>query len=148
MATTQRPADVQHIIENDGFDALADLITEATDADAVAAVIDNIDFEALVDDLEGRSGLRTKKPETSGLADYIWRHARFHGGHDTSMPVMASSDLQKYLDDHGIDAEVTGVLNDAGKELTSALGVVVDAALLRLGENPMKAAERWEDLIA
>jgi hypothetical protein len=40
------------------------------------------------------------------------------------------------------------VLNDAGKELTSALGVVVDAALLRLGENPMKAAERWEGLIA
>ena len=103
-----------------------------------------LDFDALADDLTGRAGgLRPSKPTSNGLHQYLWRMARFHAGYDTSMPVTAAWWLQDYLDDQGIDASVSGVTDDRGTELTSALEDVVDDLLVRLGENPTRGAARW-----
>jgi hypothetical protein len=61
----------------------------------VETVLNTVDFDALVDELEGRSGFRVSKPDANGLTQYVWRHARFHGGYDTSIPVTASWWLQE-----------------------------------------------------
>jgi hypothetical protein len=112
--------------------------------DAGREIGEHVDIEQLIDDLEGRNGLRTSKPDADGLTQYVWRMARFHGGYDDSMPVMIHGALQDYLDENGIDASVTGVMDDAGKEVRSELEKAVDAVLVGYSENPAMAAQRWE----
>jgi hypothetical protein len=108
------------------------------------AIREHIDIDELMDELEGRSGFRKTKPDASGLIQYVWRMARFHGGYDTCMPVTASFWLQDYLDAEGIDASVSGVMDDAGKEITSELDKVAEAILIGFEENPDRAAQRWQ----
>ena len=43
--------------------------------------------------LKGRKGLISKKPQDKRAA-YVWRMARFHGGKDVTLPVMASLDVR------------------------------------------------------
>lgn len=116
--------------------------------DAGRAIHDHVDMDELMDRLEGRGGgLRSSKPDTdadNGLIKYVWRRARFHSGHDTSMPVMANTHLQNYLDANGLDASVTGVMDDAGKEITTELEKAVDAVIVGFDENPAMAANRWK----
>lgn len=111
------------------------------------ALTPHIDMEELVDRLSGRDGgLRSSKPDTdrdNGLIQYVWRTARFHGGHDTSLPVTAGWWLQEYLDDHGIEVSVSGVLDDEGKRITTELEEVAEEVLIELGENPDRGAARW-----
>jgi len=45
--------------------------------------------ESIVEEIKGRKGLCSKRPEGS-RAYYVWRMARFHGGADVTMPVVAS----------------------------------------------------------
>jgi len=104
----------------------------------------HIDIEALADALEGRSGLRVSKPDADGLTQFVWRMARFHGGYDTCMPVTAHSWLQQYLDNHDLDASVSGVKDDAGDEVLDQLEKAVDAVLVAFDENPARGAKRWE----
>lgn len=116
--------------------------------EATEDLIELVDPDHLADRLEGRGGgLRSSKPATdsdTGLTRYVWRMARFHAGHDTTMPVTASWDLQDFLDEHGIDAQVTGVVDDAGTEITSEIEDVVDEVLDELGESSTRGAERWQ----
>jgi hypothetical protein len=102
----------------------------------------------LTDRLEGRNGgLRTSKPTTDrddGLTQYIWRMARFHSGADPSMPVTASWWLQDYVDDLGIDASVSGVMDDRGEEITDELDKVTVEILEKLGLDPTAGARRWQ----
>ena len=44
---------------------------------------------AIEEEIRGRKGLRSQRPK-SDRAYYVWRLARFHGGKDMTMPVMAS----------------------------------------------------------
>lgn len=113
--------------------------------DATTQLASKIDVDELADELTGRgSGLRKSKPDADGLTQYVWRMARFHGGYDTSMPVTAAWWLQDYLDENDIDAKVSGVLDAAGKDVTSELEDVVDAVLIELGERTGEAAKRWK----
>lgn len=49
-----------------------------------------LDVAALLNEIAGRKGLRSKRPE-SDRAYYVWRMARFHGGADVTLPMMAAS---------------------------------------------------------
>ena len=53
------------------------------------------DFKLIMDQIKGRKGLRTSRPdrELGGRPYYVWRMARFHGGIDVTMPVMAGLEL-------------------------------------------------------
>jgi hypothetical protein len=53
---------------------------EAPNLDAIRAI------------LKGRKGLVSRKPEDKRAA-YVWRMARFHGGKDTTLPMMAPLDI-------------------------------------------------------
>lgn len=110
-------------------------------------IADHVVVSRLVDRLEGRDGgLRSSKPDTdadTGLTQYVWRMARFHGGYDTRMPVTASWWLQEYLDETDVDASVSGIMDDAGKDVTEYLEDVTETVLVRLGENPNRGATRW-----
>lgn len=115
--------------------------------DETERVLDAVDVDHLTDRLSGRGdGLRSSKPDTDaddGLTQYVWRQAAFHGGHDTSIPVTSAWWLQSWLDGEGIDASVSGVQDDAGKEITEELDRVAEQVLVELGENPDRGAERW-----
>lgn len=127
-------------------------IKDKHDSDVVDAVMDHVDIPHLVDRLEGRDGgLRPSKPTASGddgLTQYVWRMARFHSGDDPKMPVTASWWLSSWVSDHGIDASVSGVLDDDGKAVNDALGDVVTVILL-LGfkRDPTGGAKRWKGLL-
>lgn len=114
---------------------------------AVDAVMDRVDVDHLVDRLTGRNGgLRPSKPTAAGddgLTQFVWRMARFHSGHDPKMPVTAHWWLSSWMDDHGIDASVSGIMDDDGKDVTSALDDVVDNVLDELGESKFGAVAAW-----
>ena len=107
-----------------------------------------IDVDHLADRLSGRgSGLRSSKPDTDnddGLVQYVWRMAAFHSGEETSMPVTATWWLQDFLDNNDIDAKVTGVQDEAGKDVIDTLEAVTDVVLGKLGESQFGAASRWK----
>lgn len=115
---------------------------------AVDAVMDHVDIDHLVDRLTGRDGgLRVSKPTAEGddgLTQYVWRMARFHSGADPKMPVTCHWWLSSWVDDHGIDASVSGIMDDNGKAVTDALEDVTDAVLDELGESKYGAALRWK----
>lgn len=117
--------------------------------DETRALFDHVDVDELTDALTGRAGgLRPSKPTTHDeLTQYVWRMCRFHSGHDPSMPVTASWDLQAFLDEQGIEARVSGITDDAGKEITGALDELCDVILVELGEDPYGAAKRWQGLL-
>jgi hypothetical protein len=48
-------------------------------------------LEEIVALIKGRKGLRSKRPDDR-RAYYVWRLARFHGGVDVTLPVMAEMD--------------------------------------------------------
>lgn len=116
--------------------------------DEAKEVMDKIDIEHLTERCRGRNGgLRSSKPTAqgdSGLEQYVWRMARFHGGYDTNMPVMARSWLQAWLDEEGIDANVGHGDCQAGDEVTTVIEKAVDAVLVALNENPARGVQRWE----
>lgn len=119
--------------------------------DAAQEFLQELDVDHLTGRCEGRHGLRTSKPTTdadSGLEQYVWRMAYFHAGGETSIPVMARCWLSAYLDDVGIDANVTGRKDAAGEEIVDVLDVVVDIVLLRLGENPAGGTGAWAGIVA
>lgn len=122
--------------------------TDADQCDAVTELQTHVDLDHIVDRLEGRNGgLRPSKPTAQGdtqLLQFIWRMARFHAGYDPSRPVMAHSWLQVYLDDHEIDASVSGILDEDGKAITSYLEDVVDEVLDAFDEDPAAGARRWK----
>ena len=117
---------------------------------AARAVIDSDRVEAdhLIDRLTGRDGgLRPSKPQAqgdTGLEQYVWRMARFHSGSDPSIPVTAAWDLGKWLDSEGIDAEVSGVTDRAGEEITGILDVIARLCANELTGSAERGFNRWE----
>ena len=51
------------------------------------------DQVAILKAIVGRKGLRSKRPEPP-REYYVWRWARFHGGTDVTMPVMATLEVR------------------------------------------------------
>jgi hypothetical protein len=91
-------------------------------------------------------GLRKSKPDASGLVQYLWRMCRFHSGADTHMPVTAYWWLQDWLDSNGFDASVSGIHDDAGKQVMDELSVTVRNVLRdHFGKSDLKAAQRWHE---
>lgn len=133
--------EVVQMVESGEMEVLND---DEITSEATRELVELIDIDQLEDELEGRNGLRTSKPDADGLTQYVWRMCRFHSGADTCMPVMAAGWLQDYLDQQGIDASVSGVMDDEGKEITTELEKVTDALISRFGGNPAAGAKRWE----
>ena len=50
------------------------------------------DFDAIIENIKGRKGLRSKRPDDK-RSYYVWRLARFHGGLDVTLPMGAMMDL-------------------------------------------------------
>jgi hypothetical protein len=133
-------------VENGEIKVLTD---EAVVTDEAKEVAEKIDIEHLTDRCRGRNGgLRSSKPtaqDDSGLEQYVWRMAQFHGGYDTNMPVMARSWLQTWLDEEGIDANVGHGDCQAGGEIADVVEKAVDAVLVALNENPTRGVQRWQN---
>ena len=106
----------------------------------------NVDPEKMAERLSGRrDNLRKSKPyDEDGLAKFIWRMAQLHGGFNTDMPVKAHWHLQDFLDKHGIDASVSGVLDEEGKHITAYMHEVACEVLREYGHDPSRGAHRWK----
>lgn len=137
-------------------DASMENVRDEYDNPVVSEVIDEMDVHHLIDRCEGRGGgLRSSKPATDSdgpLEAYVWRMCRFHSGDDPCMPVMATSDLNSWLSENGINAKCSGVRSDEAKENGKAVKEMVDEyvvtiILLVLGRNPNGGAERWHKAI-
>lgn len=110
------------------------------------------DFPPLPEIIEacrGRNGgLRPSKPrKANGLIQFIWRIARFNSGHDPCMPVMAYFDLAVWAKDHAPGAEVSGIINDEGRQLIDAAEALADKVLEAFDLDKFGAARRWKGLI-
>lgn len=86
-----------------------------------------VDVDIILAQIKGRAGLRAKRPE-SIRAYYVWRMARFHGGVDVTMPVVAMTEI------HG----------DPFKPELDALSDVVAKTVFG---TTMAAAYRWGALL-
>lgn len=51
-----------------------------------------LDVQAIVTAIKGRKGLRSKRPD-GRRSYYVWRLARFHGGIDVCLPMVAQWDI-------------------------------------------------------
>ena len=109
--------------------------------------------------LTGRKpGLRPSKPSgkgsENGLMQWVWRMARFHAGHDTTMPMMCDFDLQNWLDAK-FGPKVVNILyctsgteaDLAKKEILKELDEFVDKVLVAMGEDRFAAARRYKGLL-
>lgn len=102
-------------------------------------------YESILAACKGRKGLRTGKPKDCGLTAYVWRMARFHGGADVTMPVMASFDLQNWVDEQmGFrSVSVSGTINDAARAFLAHLDKVAEEIVVATGGNPYATALTW-----
>lgn len=90
-------------------------------------------------------GVRKSKPEDeNGLVKYVWRLVRFHTGADTHMPVTAFWWLQDWIDEKGIDASVSGIHDEKGKEILDEADELVDEVIGVFGLDPTSAARTWK----
>lgn len=141
--------------DSDAVDSAMDDVRDHYDNPAVGEVINAMDVHHLIDRMEGRGGgLRASKPGTDSdgpLEAYVWRMCRFHSGDDPSMPVMATSDLNSWLSENGINAKCSGVRSDDARANGKAVKEMIDEfvvtlVLMSLGRNPNGGAERWKGL--
>lgn len=90
-------------------------------------------------------GIRKSKPEDeTGLIQFLWRMCSFHNGQNPHMPVTAYWWLQDWIDDQRIDASVSGIHDERGKEILDELGAVVKRVLRnQFGKSDLEAARRW-----
>ena len=86
------------------------------------------DVPFLLQLIKGRKGLRSKRPEGSDRAYYVWRMARFHGGADVTMPMTAS-------------------LAVAGDPYVPLLDVVADKVAERVYGTSRAGATRWANAL-
>lgn len=91
------------------------------------------DFDAIFQAIKGRKpqSLRSAKPDTKAgdyRAAYVWRMARFHGGADMTMPVMAS-------------------LMTEGDSYRAELDAYADEVAKWAFGSDLRAARRWVGLL-
>lgn len=104
-------------------------------------------------------GLRRSRPSGSGLAQYVWRMARFHSGKDTHMPVTCFMWLREWMHDEGLLPERPDATHRHEPErmraynrecsrlesaMANALSPVVDDVLSVFGLDDTQAARRWK----
>lgn len=120
--------------------------SEVAPVDEVEEQVLQIDWQ---DELSGRGDtFRVSKPNANGLIQYVWRMARFNSGEDPSMPVTAAWWLQDWLDENDIDAQVSGVTDDAGTEVTEYLDMVSCEVLEEeFGYDSDGAARAWSGMV-
>jgi hypothetical protein len=85
------------------------------------------DETAIFAKIKGRKGLRSARPAREAGSDrayYVWRMARFHGGVDMTMPVMASLEI-------------------GGDPWRKELDELADKAARQFLGSDMRAAMRW-----
>lgn len=83
------------------------------------------DVEQIASAIKGRKGLASSKKSTwSNREYYVWRMARFHGGADVTMPVMASTLVH-------------------GDPFIKELDQIADAVAKAVFGTDMAAAMRW-----
>jgi hypothetical protein len=72
--------------------------------------------------------------------------SRFFSGDDMHMPVTAYWWLQDWIDEQGIDASVSGIHDEKGKEIMNELNDVIGRVLRdHFGKSDLKAAQRWSE---
>lgn len=107
-----------------------------------------IDKQRVLDEITTNKGtLYKSKPNADGLCQYVWRMCEFHSGRNTCMPVMASYWLQAYLDQKGIQASVSGVLDDQGHAILEEINGVVNWCLGELDLSQSGAAKEWRKVL-
>jgi len=90
------------------------------------------------------NGLRASKPsDEPGLICFVWRMCRFNCGADTHMPMTCYFDLSRYLEDRGIEASVSGIIDEDGEKVLDNLQDLVDVVLDIYGLDSTAAARRW-----
>lgn len=96
-----------------------------------------VDPDAIREAIKGRKGLRTAKPapDTFG-ASYVWRMARFHGGIDTTMPILCYGDVG-----------CGGILTPNARLMLDMLDMLADKAAKKYCGTDMAAAKRWKGLL-
>ena len=126
----------------------------------LSAVMDEI--SAMVSDgtmkklLSGRGGnFRSTAPKNNGAAKYIHRMIQFSSGINVHMPVMASFDLQDYIDEKFPENKaldlydedklwVCGLRTDERiNEFFKFLDNIADEYCTEFGYDNMMAARRW-----
>jgi len=94
---------------------------------------EQLNVEEILLDIKGRSPgtLRSSKPTTGARSYYVWRVARFHGGIDLTLPILAMIDIEgdpfkPDLDQlaEGVAKAVFGSDMEAAKRWGKALGYV------------------------
>lgn len=86
------------------------------------------DVPAILKEIAGRKGLRSHRP-ASARAYYVWRMARFNGGADVTLPMVAMSEVH-------------------GDPFRAVLDAVADAVAKREFGTDRAAAHRWGPLLA
>jgi len=90
------------------------------------------------------NGLRASKPsDESGIVCFVWRMCRFHCGADTHMPMTCYFDLSRYLEDRGVEASVSGIIDEEGEEILDSLQDLVDEILDIYELDSTAAARCW-----
>ena len=86
-----------------------------------------VDVDLILGQIKGRVGLRSRRPE-SDRAYYVWRMARFHGGVDVTMPIVA-------------------ITFSHGDPFKKELDEMADAVAKSVYGTTMAAAARWGALL-
>jgi len=108
--------------------------------------LNTILVEMAVCSKKSKTGLVTKKPR-NGIYAYIWRWLRFDAGVDDTMPCVCFHDLQNELNSMGIDASVTGIIDQRGDAIMDYLDSIVNIIEKRNGITMSIGAERWRNTI-
>jgi hypothetical protein len=86
-----------------------------------------LNIPSILQEIKGRKGLCSKRPK-SDRAYFIWRLARFHGGVDVTMPMMAECAIH-------------------GDPFDKELDALADAVAKKVFGTNMAAANRWGKLL-
>jgi DNA-binding transcriptional ArsR family regulator len=95
------------------------------------------------------NGLRKSRPTSeSGLAQYVWRMARFHSGKDTHMPVTCEFWLSSWMEERGMIPTIRESTSSRDRrskitEATKEIEPLVTSVLEEFGLDDTKAASRW-----
>jgi hypothetical protein len=113
--------------------------------DIVDAIYKHCTVERLVRECSPRGtgkGLKTNKPK-DGICAYVWRMARFNGGFDMSLPMMADFDLTNGVEELTGLHVCFGLTKHNRREVLDTLEKLSILLLLKLGIDPTAGTRRW-----
>lgn len=90
--------------------------------------------------------LKTNMPK-DGIAAYVWRMARFHGGIDVSLPMTIHFRLANQIEKDIPESKFQcGIFGAFETNIMNKLDDLADKCLDRLNMNPFKALSAWKGL--